>query len=92
MDENQRLEFDRQESARQAHADFANREKYCPNCSGVSPMGGNCSSCMAMMAAAERRHGGLPATRLPKLRDTVRRRLGLYILPNGHDSSRRRNT
>jgi Predicted lipoprotein of unknown function (DUF2380) len=61
MDENQRHEFDRQESARQAHADLANREKYCPNCSGVSPTGGNCSSCMAIMAAAER--GGLEAYR-----------------------------
>jgi hypothetical protein len=29
-------------------------QQYCPNCSGVSPMGGNCSSCMAIMAAAER--------------------------------------
>jgi hypothetical protein len=29
-------------------------EQYCPNCSGVSPTGGYCASCLAMLTAAER--------------------------------------
>ena len=30
------------------------REQYCPNCSGVSPTGGYCAACLAMLIAAER--------------------------------------
>ena len=29
-------------------------EQYCPNCSGVSPTGGYCAACLAMLIAAER--------------------------------------
>ena len=47
-------EYQRAEVARQAEADERNRIKYCPNCSGVSPGGGNCPSCLAAVTAAER--------------------------------------
>ena len=54
MDESQRAEFDRQEAARQAHTDFLNHEKYCPNCSSPSPAGAYCNSCRVMMIEVER--------------------------------------
>lgn len=54
MDESQRAEYARQEAAHQAHIDVLNHEKFCPNCNGSSPLGGNCNSCLAMFKAYER--------------------------------------
>ena len=60
MDENARLEYDRQ-----LEADLRNREQYCGNCSTLSPGGGYCASCRVQLSAGESIGGsGGPAVEL----------------------------
>jgi hypothetical protein len=53
VDDNQRAEYDRQEAARQAHAGMTRHERYCPSCSGMSPFGGLCSTCLANQSGGD---------------------------------------
>jgi hypothetical protein len=58
VSEDARLEFNRQENARQNEAILRAKEKFCPNCSSPSPFGGYCAVCTSNAKMTEQQPAG----------------------------------